>query len=125
MAQVRKVVGSTISLLVAGYVIGLLTAPRSGKNSRKLIKSRADKSIRELESQLKQMFAETQDLVKKIDAHSSSTLIKSKGALIKNQRKIKELLSLIHGNDAVDEDLVDAINEAKKGLKSFANYLSK
>lgn len=127
MPKVKKVVGSTLTLLAAGYVIGMLTAPRSGKRSRKLIKNRADKSISELEKQLKQMFNETQDLIKKINSNKtvSAKLKKPKATLIKNQAKIKELLSLIHGNDALDEDLSEAIEEAKKGLRSFANYLNK
>lgn len=127
MAKTRKVVGNTVTLLAAGYVIGLLTAPRGGKTNKRLFRRKSDNTVSDLEKQLKQMFIQTQTLIKKINTNKivNSKLKTSKETLVNNQDKIKELLSYIHGNDALDEDLVDAINEAKKGLNSFANYLNK
>jgi gas vesicle protein len=127
MSKTKKVVGSTLTLLAAGYVIGVLTAPRTGKDSRRLFRRKADNSVSDLEKQLKQMFNQTQDLIKKINSNKSvgTKMKNSKDKLLKNQQKIKELLSYIHGNDALDEDLTSAIDDAKKGLKAFANYLNK
>lgn len=121
MGRKAKIYSGTLLFLAIGYLVGAATS-RNRKKSSKF-----SGSASELEKQLKQIFSQYQEILAKINSSTKlkSKMNKSKATLLKNQEKIKQLLSAIHGNDAIDDDLAQAIIEAKKGLKSFANYLNK
>jgi gas vesicle protein len=117
---------------VAGYVAGILTAPKSGKETRKDIQSAALKAKREAEAKLKTLHAELDDLI--AEGKQKATSAKATGkkeldtalkAAQAAKKKAREMLSAIHEGDADDEDLQAAITEVKSSIKHLGAFLKK
>jgi gas vesicle protein len=131
--QVVKTVaiGSAIAA-VAGYVAGLLTAPKSGKETRKDIKSAADKTRLQAEKDLKRLHTELDKVLKQAKAKSDTVSRSAKKELAElmekaqdTKDKAREMLSAIHEGDAEDEDLKRAIKNANAALDHLREYLQK
>ncbi|HEX5798356.1 MAG TPA: YtxH domain-containing protein [Candidatus Saccharimonadales bacterium] len=116
----------------AGYLAGILTAPRSGKRTRKKISSSASKARVDGEKQLKQLYSELQNLIKesetrvkkskiKVDEEFKKQLENSK----KTKQKVKMIISAIHSGEATDPDLKDMLEEAKKAKSNLSTFLKK
>ncbi len=121
-----KVVGGTIVAVAAGYVLGILTAPRSGKSTRKQIATKANEAVTQIEKQLKDMYKQSQEMIDKFNKDNpkmSQGLKDLKAKAIACQEKIKELLTSIHGDDSTEEDLHKAVSEAQKSLDSINKTL--
>jgi gas vesicle protein len=115
----------------AGYVGGILTAPKSGKETRQDIKDSAAKAKAEAEKKLKQAQKELMDLMDKVKAHKSSATSRAKtelDELVKKAQgakdKASEMLSAAHEGEANDKDLQKAIDEAKKASEHLKKFLS-
>lgn len=115
-----------------GYLAGILTAPKSGEETREDIKHTAQKGLSEAEKQLKKTLTELSDLIDEIKKRTeemgekaskqlSELLEKGKTA----RGKAREVLSAIHEGDANDKDLQEAIDQAAEALKHLRAYLSK
>lgn len=126
----KKVVLGAAVAGVAGYVAGILTAPKSGKDTRKDIKNAAIKAKTEAEKKLKELHSE---LDKKI------AIARKKGAVLTGKaktdldkalekagnakEKARHILSALHEGDAEDPDLKKAVAEAKAAIKSLEKYV--
>jgi gas vesicle protein len=129
----RKVVAASAVLLAgAGYVAGLLTAPKSGKETRNDISKSASKARIEAEKKLKKLHSELQDLIDEGEVRSKKLKSKAKqeldDAIIEAKRakeKARELLSAIHHGDADDPNLQAVINEVKLAQKNLVTFLKK
>lgn len=115
-----------------GYVAGILTAPKSGKETRKDIKNTAVKAKGEAEKQLKNLHSELGDLVeggKKQAAKLTATAKKDahKAVEIGQQArdKAKQVLSALHEGESDDKDLQQAIDEAGKAVNNLKKYVTK
>jgi gas vesicle protein len=116
----------------AGYVAGVLTAPKSGKETRKDIKDAADKSWSQAEKELKKLHT---DLDKAInDSKEAGDKVGSKtkkelDVLLEKAQTTKEkarrVLSAVHEGDAEDKDLKRAIEDAKEAIQHLRDYLKK
>jgi gas vesicle protein len=131
----RLAIGSTLAA-VAGYVAGLLTAPKSGKETRKDIKKAADKSMAEAEKDLKKLHTELDKVIKQ-----ARTQAKSKGGKLSakaqkeldslvekakdTKEKAREVISAVHNGDAEDKDLKTAVTDAKLAIEHLKTYLKK
>lgn len=128
MARLGKTVGKGAGLVFIGYLVGLLTAPRSGKQTRGKIKDDAKNSVAALEKQLKIVYKDTKEYLDKLSKDSPEVTSKvkdAKAAAEKSQTKVKQLLSAIHGGDNVDDDLDSALKSAKSTLADLKRYISK
>lgn len=128
----KKIAASAIISGVAGYVAGILTAPKSGKETRQDIKQAASKAKTAAERKLKELHSELNTLIEqsKGKAHGLSVKAKSEYAKVMDgakeaRQKARELLSALHDGDADDKDLKRAIKEAAKALKHLKTYLKK
>jgi len=128
----KKLAIGTAIAAATGYIAGLLTAPKSGKETRKDIHKAAIKAKTEAERNLKRLHGELNILIDKAkkDATKLKTGAKAeyddvvaKAQLAKE--KVRELLSALHDGDAEDKDLQHAISEANKALKHLKTYLAK
>lgn len=127
----RLAVGSTIAA-AAGYAAGILTAPKSGKQTRSDIKKAADKSVARVEKELKKLLTDLDGTIKdagaaakkgsaKAQAELKDLVAKAKDA----KEKVREVLSAVHEGEAEDQDLNKAIKQANTSLKNLRNYLKK
>ncbi|HEU4914510.1 MAG TPA: YtxH domain-containing protein [Candidatus Saccharimonadales bacterium] len=123
----------TFIAAIAGYVAGILTAPKSGKETRKDIKEGVEHGVAEAEKTLKKLHTQLSDLT--AEAKEKATTLKGVAqkdlqvALDKTtvvREKAREMLGAIHeGNKVEDKDLRKAIDDANKAIDHLKTYLKK
>lgn len=114
-----------------GYVAGILTAPKSGKETREDIKHAASQNITRAEKKLKSVHT---DLAKQIQrAGDQATSFKGKAReefdmLVARAKKAKDdarhALSSVHEGQGDDQDLEKALKEAEAAVKNLKKYLA-
>jgi len=127
----KLAIGTAIGLL-AGYVTGILTAPKSGKETRGDIAKVSVKALREAEKQLKTLFGELDEAIVKAKQQaknfSDSSKVKLDDLIEKakdSKQKAKEVLSAIRAGDAEDPDLKSAIKEATDAKNHLLDFIKK
>ncbi len=119
-------------MAVAGYVAGVLTAPKSGKETRKDLKDTAEKTYTAAEKELKKLHTELGDVLSEVSDKVSELRgsapkevddMVAKGN--KAKEKAREVLSGLHDGDIEDKDLKKAVAEATKAIENLRNYLKK
>jgi gas vesicle protein len=130
--NVKRLAVGTLIAGAAGYVAGILTAPKSGRATRQDIKHAADTTIAETEKQLKKLHTELNEVLAEAKSRGLTAKGKAKDELDDltakagvAKQKARELLSAIHEGDVEDKDLQRAMNEATKALKYLKAYLKK
>ena len=128
----KTVVAAVVVSAAAGYLAGLLTAPKSGKETRQDIKNAAEKYRVEAEQRLRVLKDELSVLVD--DASNKARYYTEKGKkevglLVEKaqaaQNKAKEMLTAAKNGQADDKDLDKAINEASSAKKHLLDYMKK
>jgi gas vesicle protein len=129
---VKKFAIGTAVAAVAGYVAGLLTAPKSGKETRQDIKEGAKRGLNEAEKQLKGLHTELDKLIAEAKGKKSELTDKAQKELSSlldkakdSKEKARTVLSSLHEGDAEDKDLKQAIGDATKAIEHLRTYLSK
>lgn len=127
----KLAVGALIAGTV-GFVAGILTAPKSGKETREDIKKVTKNAVREVEKQLKTAYTELQELSTKAAAvikaggkEAKKDLTKASDRAKEAQARVKEILSAIHEGSADDPELKAALKEAKAAKEHLQKYLAK
>ncbi len=117
---------------IAGYVAGILTAPKSGKETRDDIKEKAVETYTAAEKELNKLHTELGDAL--TEAGTKFGDFRGRGkksldeAVSKGQKakdKAREMLSSLHDGEADDRDLKRAITEATKAVENLRTYLKK
>lgn len=128
----RNIAIGALFIGLAGYVAGILTAPKSGKETRKDIQKKAARAKSEAEKKLKSLYSELNDLIstgkQRTQAMKSSAKSELTDALNKAQiarEKAREILSAVHEGDADDKDLQKAITEVKSAIEHLKKYVTK
>lgn len=124
-------VGAAIAA-TAGYVTGLLTAPKSGKQTRNEIRSNATKGLTEAERELKKLHTELAELIGDVKDRGDKlgdSATKDVDTVISKARNAKEkardLLSALHEGDADDKELKKAVKEASAAIDHLRKFLKK
>lgn len=132
MTRKRTIAIGTVLVAAAGYVAGLLTAPKSGHETRKDIrkaalkaKSEAERKLKVAHSELNNLLDQATTLAKKSKDKVSAEFEKARGEAEKVRQRTRELLSAIHEGEAEDRDLQKAIDEVKKASKHLKQYIEK
>jgi gas vesicle protein len=128
----RFAIGAVLAA-AAGYVTGVLTAPKSGKETRADIKSAANQKMTEAERQLKKLHTELTTLLNKTKNEAADLKGKARDdynevvRISQNVReKAREVLSALHEDGAVeDKDLKKAIDDAHKAVEHLKKYAKK
>ncbi len=134
MADHRKRNLAIGGAVVAGlsYVAGILTAPKSGKETRKDINKAAHKAMTDAERRLKLAHSELNGLLNTLSeqakkgktiANKELKLALQKAEVVKT--KTRELLSAIHEGEASDKDLDEAVKEAKSAVTHLKTFVVK
>lgn len=127
----RYAVGALIAA-VTGYVAGILTAPKSGKETREDVKKVANKALRESEKALKKVHSELKTLISKAEARlkklsgKAQSQLKLKLDVAKNAKdKARQILTALHEGDSESADLKAALKEAKIARDHLKDFLKK
>jgi gas vesicle protein len=121
--------GAALSALV-GYVAGILTAPKSGKETRSDIKNKAIDTYAAAEKELKSLHTELTDVIDEVSDRINDFRHRKdvNDALDKGRdakQKAREVLSLLHEGDTDDKELKKAISDATKAIEHLREYLKK
>lgn len=124
-------IGSGIAA-AAGFIVGVLTAPKSGKDTRKDLKTMADKSLSEAEKDLKTAHTELTKIINDTKKQGGKTTKKAEEELSAivdkakiTKEKAREVLSAVHEGDASNTDLKKAIQDANRAIAHLKDYLKK
>lgn len=111
---------------IGGYIAGILTAPKSGKETREdikqeavKIKSEAEKKLKELHTELDKVVKEGQGKADELKTNAQSALKAAEAA----KAKVKEVLSNLHSGEADDSELAEAIKDATKALDNLKKHV--
>ena len=122
-------IGAAIAGAV-GYVTGILTAPKSGKETRADVADKAGDAVASVERELAELQAELKDLLTKAAAQTVALSGKARAefneavARAKDaQSKLSMLLKAVKAGEAEDPQLNKAVKQAKQASKNLAKYL--
>lgn len=122
----------TILAVAVGYLAGLLTAPKSGKEIRKDIKtttvkgiSIAEKELKRLHTELNDVISQAKDRAVQVSGRTKEELEVAVSAAKQAKEKAREILSAVHEGDAEDRDLKNAIKDAQTAVDHLKAYLTK
>lgn len=128
----KKFALGTVIAAAAGYVAGILTAPKSGKETRDDIKQAAETGITEAEKQLKRLHTELNATItdatamaKDLQGRAQGDIRQATEAAQAVKEKARELLSAVHEGQADDKELKKAIKDAGKALDHLKAFLKK
>jgi gas vesicle protein len=127
----KLAIGAAVGV-VTGFLAGILTAPKSGKETRRDIKNTANKVTRETEKKLKKLYTdlgqtinEAKALTKREGAKVKEELLKALHAAEKTQQKVKEVITAIRDGEADRPELDKAVKEATAAKEHLKKFLSK
>jgi gas vesicle protein len=128
----KKVAIGTVIAAGAGYLAGILTAPKSGKETRKDIKVNTEKGITAAEkvfkktySQLFEATSKAKVQVKKLSGTAKKDLQVAIDFADTAKKKAGEILSDIHEGKPQDKNLEKALSESQKAIENLKTYLKK
>jgi gas vesicle protein len=128
----KKVLAGALLAGALGYVAGVLTAPKSGKETRKDVRKAAGTVMRDAEKQLKQLHTELTDMINKAQVKADRARGTGKTEATKlmdvaadARERVRHVLSNIHEGDASDPDLKAAIKSARDAVRALGNFLKK
>lgn len=131
----KEVKRAAVGALVAGtlgYLVGILTAPKSGRETRQDIKNEVNKRLNEAERELKILLIDLNKIIAEAkiaadnvtgSAHQelADLITKAKDS----KEKARKVLSAVHEGDAEDKDLQLAIKQASTAMNHLKAYLKK
>jgi gas vesicle protein len=126
----RKVALSAVIGGLAGYVTGVLTAPKSGKQTRNELvdkaeaaKDGAEYKLQEAIDELNTTIAETKQKSLALSAKARSeydeSVVKGKDSL----NKASQVLKAMKAGEASHPDLNRAVKQARQATKNLGKYL--
>ena len=123
-------IGAVLAAL-AGFVAGILTAPKSGKETREDIKNTANRVVSEAEKQLKKLHSEMNVVIEDAklllggeSGKAKEDLGNAVAAAKEKQVKVKELLSALRDGGASDNpELTKGLKDAKSALDHLKKFL--
>ncbi len=125
----RKLAIGALLAGAAGYIAGILTAPKSGKETRKDIADKAEEVKVGAEADLKKAYDELTTLIKTTKEKSltlgaqarsefNEAVIRAKDA----RNKAGHVLKAVKAGEAEDPALDKAIKQAKQAKKNLGKY---
>lgn len=130
--QAKQVAVVAVVALAAGYVAGILTAPKSGKETRGDIREATDKTLKEAEKRLKFAYSELSQLATAASERAQVLTGKAKaelevlvGKASIAKEKVAQVLTSFHEGEATDTDLKNAVEDAESSIDSLKKFLDK
>lgn len=128
----KNVVLGVVIAAAAGYVAGVLTAPKSGKETREDLKNAASATKKQLEEKLKSLQGDVSKLLKEANVRlktlSGAAKAELQEAIVRAQiakDKAKEVMSALQDGEAEDEDLNNAVQDLRTSISHLKIYAKK
>lgn len=117
---------------VAGYLAGVLTAPKSGKETRADVKNaavqaklRAEKQLKKLHSDLSVQIDKAVQQAHRAKKGTKQELDKAIKAATQAKEKARTVLTAVHEGGAEDKDLDAAVKDAKTALSHLQTFIKR
>lgn len=117
---------------ITGYVAGILTAPKSGKETRKDIHDKAQKAKIDSEKKLRELYGELTATIKTVEAKARTLKGTAKGELtelldkaVGVKERTKHVISSVREGDNDDQDLQQASEDIRKAIDHLKSYVDK
>jgi gas vesicle protein len=114
---------------MVGYLAGILTAPKSGEESRDDLKQKTEEVKNDAEYQLSELNNELRQLIKdakvKTLALNSSARTEFNEAVVRAkdaQNKTTQVLKAAKAGEAEDPDLNKAVKQARQAAKNLGKF---
>lgn len=127
----RIVTGAAVAG-AAGYVAGILTAPKSGRETRKEFTRSAKKGVVDVEeelttlqSELSGLAEEARDRGEDLGGRAQKEAHKLVDTARDSKQKVQGVLDALKQGKASDKDLAKAISDAKHAIDHVKDYLKK
>jgi gas vesicle protein len=125
----KKVAASALIAGVAGYLSGILTAPKSGKETRKQlvedaesIKVSTEEQLQKANEELKVLLKDTKTKTVALSGQAreefNEAVIRAKDA----QNKASTTIKALKNGEAEDPELNKAVKQAKQAAKNLSKY---
>lgn len=115
-----------------GYVAGILTAPKSGKETRKDIHDKAletkeelTKKLDKVSSDLGEVIATGKAKVKSLEATAKTEMEQAVNAAVVAKDKARDMLAAVKRGEAEDKDLKKAVKDVHSAIENLKKYLQK
>jgi gas vesicle protein len=116
---------------ITGFLAGILTAPKSGKETREDIKETANRVVSEAEKKLKVLHSEmnivlmdAKELMQGKTGKTKDDLSRAYDKAKQTQGKVKVLLTTLRDGGASDDpELSQAIKDAKEAVSHLKKYM--
>lgn len=117
---------------IFGYLAGILTAPKSGKETREDIadkagevKSEGLKKLKEVEEELAAILGNVQQKAGNLSDKAKAEYVVALNSAKDAQTKAKAIIKAAKSGSAEDEDLNEAIKQTKVAIKSLSQFVKK
>jgi len=127
----KLALGASIAA-AAGFITGILTAPKSGKETRQDVKNtannvkrEAEKKLKELQGELNILIARGQKLANQQKGKAQAGLDVAMERAQTAQQKVKEVISALKSGETDEPELKNAIAEATKAKDELVKYFKK
>ncbi|MGH7194537.1 MAG: YtxH domain-containing protein [Candidatus Saccharimonadales bacterium] len=127
----RFAIGGAVAA-AAGYVAGVLTAPKSGKETRSDIKQAANENLAQAEKELKRLNTELGLVIDEARVNGDRLSAKARNDLSElvdnakdTKEKVREVIGAFHEGEAEDADLKKAVKQANAAIKNLRTFLKK
>jgi gas vesicle protein len=129
--DVKNVGIALIAGLAAGYALGVLTAPKSGKETRNDIKDAGSKAYKAAEARLKGSYEDLSDVIakaskqtKKLGTKGHEELDVLLAAAHDAQGRVKQLIASVRRGDATEEQFEDVVIAAQVAKDELQDFIS-
>ena len=126
----RKLAVGAIVAGVAGYVAGVLTAPKSGKETRADLANKAGEFKEDALAKLKKAHDELGELLEEAKTKTLALSAKAREefneAVVKakdSKAKLATVMKAVKAGESDEPELNKALNQAKLSYKNLAKYL--
>ncbi|HLB66142.1 MAG TPA: YtxH domain-containing protein [Candidatus Saccharimonadales bacterium] len=113
----KKFALGTIFAAIGGYVAGVLTAPKSGKETRQDIKNVTEAELQKVRQELDEVLVKAKNL----GASAKEQALKNANDA---RNKVHTLLANTKAASSNDQELKNAAHEAREALKHLKEYLA-
>lgn len=120
-----------IAGLAAGYALGILTAPKSGKETRGDLKEAGSKAYKAAEVRLKGSYEDLSDVIAKAGKQTKKLSTKGReeldvllAAAHDAQGRVKQLIASVRRGDATPEQLEDVVVAAQVAKDELSDFIS-
>ncbi len=116
----------------AGFVTGILLAPKSGKETRADLKNGATKAVKVASKQLNTAHQELSKVVEKAETQLSKVKAEAKkdaekalDAAKKTRDQVASVIAAVKSGNSTDEDLDMSVKNAQAAIDSLKKYFSR